>query len=69
MIGKVVNAFDMIFDMNKIGRKYSSETEVLTEVLRAIRPDIDTEVTEHNDPYHSEEPVNNQHIQEDQEAP
>jgi hypothetical protein len=59
----------VIFDETKIGGKRSPETEVLTEVLRAIFPDTDTEVTEHKDPYSSEELVNNEHIQEDQEAP
>jgi glycine betaine/choline ABC-type transport system substrate-binding protein len=59
----------MIFDETKISGKYSPETEVLTEVLRAILPDTDIEVTEHNNPYSSKEVVNKEHIQEDQEAP
>jgi hypothetical protein len=67
--GRVLNASDMIFDETKIGGKHSPETEVLTEVLRAILPDTDTKVTEHKDPYPSEELVNKEHLQEDQEAP
>jgi hypothetical protein len=35
---------------------------VLTKVLRAILPDTDIEVTEHKDPYPSEELVNKEHI-------
>jgi hypothetical protein len=50
-------------------RKQSPETEILTEVLRAILPDIDTELTDHKDPYSSKKIVNKEHIQEDQEAP
>jgi hypothetical protein len=40
----------------------------LTEVLRAILLDTDTEVTEHKDPYHSEKLINKDHIQENQKA-
>jgi hypothetical protein len=67
--GRVLNASDVIFDETKIGGKQSPETEVLTEVLRAILQDTDTEVTKHKDPYPSEELVIKEHIQEDQEAP
>jgi hypothetical protein len=42
---------------------------VLTEVLRSILPDTDTEVTEHKDAYPNEGLVNKEHTQEDQEAP
>jgi hypothetical protein len=68
MTGRVLNTSDVIFDVTKIGGKRSPETEVLTEVLRTILPDTDTEVTEHKDPYPSEELVNKEHVQEDQEA-
>jgi hypothetical protein len=67
--GRVLNASDVIFDETKIGGKRSPETEVLTEVLRAILPDTDTEVAEHKDPCPSDELVNKELIQEDQEAP
>jgi hypothetical protein len=60
--GRVLNASDVIFDETKIGGKCSPETEVLTEVLRAILPDTDITVTEHKDPYSSEELVNKEHI-------
>jgi hypothetical protein len=68
VIGRVLNISDVILDETKIGGKCSPETEVLTEVLRAILLDTDTEVTEHKDPYPSIELVNKEHIQEDQEA-
>jgi hypothetical protein len=35
VIGRVLNASDLIFDETKIGRKHLPETEVLKEVLRA----------------------------------
>jgi hypothetical protein len=58
IIGRVLNTSDVIFDETKIGRKCSPETEVLTEILRAILPDTDTEVIEHKDPYSSDKLVN-----------
>jgi hypothetical protein len=54
--------------MTKIGKQGSSETEVMTIVLRAIFLDTDTEVTEYKDSYPSKELLNKEHIQEDQEA-
>jgi hypothetical protein len=62
VIGRVFNASDVIFDETKIGGKSSPQTEVLTEVSRAILPD--TQVTEHKDPYPSKELVNKEHVLE-----
>jgi hypothetical protein len=52
----------MVFDKTKISGKCSPETKVLADVLRAILPDTDTEVTEHKDPHPRKELVNKEDI-------